>query len=79
MEVFHHAVSKFVFLLQEVCPLIKWYFIVSKIPVISTFLFSSVRVIQVGSFLEIHTLCLPETSVENYLSAISYGFNCTQE
>jgi hypothetical protein len=33
-------------------------------------MFSSVRVVQVGSFLEFHTMCLPETSVVNYLSAI---------
>ena len=58
---------------------IKWYFIASKIPVISTVRYSSVRVDQLGSFLEFHTMCLPETSVENYLSAISCGFNCTKE
>jgi len=56
----------------------KWYFIVSKIPLISTVRYSSVRVVHVGSFLEFHTLCLPEISVENYLSATSCGFNCTK-
>ena len=58
---------------------IKWYFIVSKIPVMSTVRYSSVRVVQVDSLLEFHTMCLPETSVESYLSATSCRFNCTQE
>lgn len=79
LEVLNHTVSTFVFLLQEVRPTIKWYFVVNRIPVISTLMFSSVRVVQIGSFLEFHTMCLPEISVENYLSCSSCGFNCTQE
>jgi len=78
VEVLHHTVSIFVFLMQEVRPMIKWYFFVSKIPVISTVMFFSVRVVQVGSFLEFHTMC-PEISVENYLFCSSCGFNCTQD